>query len=191
MVDVDGVVIVPRPGGWTADLEADLGLAPAVLQDHFFRPHWDDVVLGRAGLRERLAPVLARHAPHLSSERLAAYWFEKDAQLDDVLLADLADLRASGVQIHLATVQEHARARYLWETLAFRDRFDAMHYAAEIGWKKSDPEFYAAVQARTGLAPDGLLLLDDTIANVETARACGWQAAHWTGQARLTDVLPG
>lgn len=191
MVDVDGVVIVPRPGGWTADLEADLGLAPAVLQDHFFRPHWDDVVLGRAGLRERLAPVLARHAPHLSSERLAAYWFEKDAQLDDVLLADLADLRASGVQIHLATVQEHERARYLWETLGFRDRFDAMHYAAEIGWKKSDPEFYAAVQARTGLAPDGLLLLDDTIANVETARACGWQAAHWTGQARLTDVLPG
>ena len=64
MVDVDGVVIVPRPGGWGADLEGDLGLSAAKLQELFFKPHWDDIVLGRAGLHERLAPVLAIIAPH-------------------------------------------------------------------------------------------------------------------------------
>jgi putative hydrolase of the HAD superfamily len=190
MVDVDGVIFVPPPGGWAADLEADLGLSPSVLQNRFFKPHWNDIVLGRAGLHERLAPVLAEHAPHLTSERLAAYWFEKDARLDEVLLADLADVRAGGVQLHLATVQDHERARYLWETLGFRDRFDAVHYAAEIGWRKSDPQFYAAVEARCGFAPTELLLVDDTSANVETARACGWRAVQWTGEARLADLLP-
>ena len=110
MVDVDGVVIVPRPGGWAADLEADLGLSAAALQAHFFQPHWEDIVLGRAGLHERLAPVLAQIAPHLSSEALAAYWLEKDARLDARLLEDLARVRAGGVQVHLATVQEPVRA---------------------------------------------------------------------------------
>lgn len=189
MVDVDGVVIVPQPSGWAADLEADRGLSSAVLQEHFFRPHWNDIVLGRATLHERLGPVLARHAPHLTSQQLAAYWFEKDAQLDETLLSDVADLRAAGVELHLATIQEHERATYLWDTLGFRERFDAMHYAADLGCKKSDPEFYAAVEGRTGFAGPELLLLDDTAANVETARAAGWGGAVWDGTASLRDVL--
>jgi putative hydrolase of the HAD superfamily len=189
MVDVDGVVIVPHPDGWAVDLEADLGITSAKLQTHFFTPHWNDVVLGRAGLHERLGPVLAEHAPHLTSHQLAAYWFAKDAELDRALLADLATLRATGVQLHLATIQEHERAGYLWTTLGLRDHFDAMHYAADIGWKKTDPEFYAAVEARTGFSGAELLLLDDTAANVEAARAAGWGGALWDGTARLSEVL--
>ncbi len=189
MVDVDGVVVVPRPGGWAVDLEADLGLAPADLQARFFAPHWNDIVLGRADLHDRLAPVLADIAPHLSSDRLTAYWFEKDAELDHQLLDDLAAIRAAGTQVHLATVQEPRRAEHLWTTLGLRDRFDAMHYAADLGAKKSDPAFYAAVEARTGFAPAELLLIDDTAANIEVARACGWGGLHWTGEARLPDLL--
>ena len=190
MVDVDGVVIVPRPGGWAADLEADLGLSAADLQAHFFKPHWDGVVLGRAGLHERLAAVLAKIAPHLTSEQLVAYWFEKDARLDTALLEDLAEVRARGIEVHLATVQEHLRAHHLWTTLGLCARFDGMHYAADLGAKKSDPAFYAAVQARTGFAPAELLLIDDTPANVDAARAAGWGGLHWTGAARLRDLLP-
>ena len=189
MVDVDGVVIIPPPGGWAARLEEDLGLSPALLQERFFKPHWLDVVLGRAGLHERLAPMLAEHAPHLTSERLCAYWFDKDAVLNTPLLTDLAALRASGIELHLATVQEHLRAAYLWDTLGFCHRFDAMHYAAELGCRKSDPQFYAAVEARTGFAPDEMLLLDDTPANVEAARQAGWRGAVWDGSRPLAAVL--
>ena len=189
MVDVDGVIITPRPGGWAMDLERDVGLSSAVLQEHFFRPHWNDIVLGRAALHDRLAAVLAEHAPHLTSHQLAAYWFDHDAQLNHPLLADLAALRATGVQLHLATIQEHERAAYLWDTLALRHRFDAMHYAAEIGAKKSDPAFYRAVEARTGLAPADLTLLDDTVTIVEAARAAGWRGLHWTGEQALAAVL--
>ena len=189
MVDVDGVIIVPCPDGWAVDLEADLGITREVLQTHFFKPHWNDVVLGRAALHERLGPVLAEHAPHLTSHQLTTYWFEKDAQLDKALLSDLATLRATGVQLHLATIQEHERAAYLWSTLGLRDHFDAMHYAADIGWKKTDPEFYAVVEARTGFSGTDLLLLDDTASNVEAARAAGWRGALWDRTARLAEVL--
>ena len=189
MVDVDGVIITPRPGGWAADLERDLGLSGAVLQARFFTPHWNDIVLGRAGLHARLGAVLAEHAPHLTSHQLAAYWFAHDAQLNEPLLADLAALRATGVEIHLATVQEHARAAHLWDTLRLRDRFAAMHYAADLGCKKSDPAFYRAVEARTGFAGADLALLDDTLTNVEVARAAGWRGLHWTGEHTLAELL--
>ena len=189
MVDVDGVVIVPRASGWAADLEADLAISAATLQTHFFKSHWNDVVLGRATLHERLSPILAEHAPHLTSHQLVAYWFEKDAQLDETLLADLAALRATGVQLHLATIQEHERAAYLWNTRGLRDHFDAMHYAADIGWKKTDPEFYAAVETRTGFSRSDLVLLDDAASNIEAARAAGWRGAFWDGTSRLAEVL--
>lgn len=189
MVDVDGVVITPRPGGWAAEMQGDLDLAASDLQTHFFAPHWNDIILGRAGLHERLSPVLAEIAPHLTSQELAAYWFEKDAQLDVQLLDDLAAVRAGGIEVHLATVQEHLRAACLWTRLGLRERFDAMHYAADLGARKSDPAFYAAVEARTGFAPAELLLIDDTPANIEAARAAGWGGAVWNGAERLATVL--
>jgi putative hydrolase of the HAD superfamily len=189
MVDVDGVLITPRLGGWAADLEADLGLSRADLAEHFFAVHWDDICLGKAGLHERLGPVLARIAPHLTSQQLAAYWFAKDSVLDYQLLDDLALVRARGVELHLATVQEHERAAYLWDRLGFAGQFDAMHYAADLGAKKSQPEFYAAVEARTGFSGAEVLLIDDTLSNVEAARAAGWGGAHWTGAERLADLL--
>jgi putative hydrolase of the HAD superfamily len=189
MVDVDGVLIVPRLGGWAADLQADLGVSKADLADQFFAVHWEDVVLGKAGLHDRLGPVLARIAPQVTSHQLAAYWFAKDSVLDHQLLDDLALIRARGVQLHLSTVQEHERAAYLWDRLRFREQFDAMHYAADLGAKKSDPAFYAAVEARTGFAPADLVLLDDTPSNVVAARAAGWGAVHWTGERRLSELL--
>jgi putative hydrolase of the HAD superfamily len=180
MVDVDGVLLV-SPGGrpWSWNLEADLGLAP----------HWPDVMFGRADLHDRLAPVLAEIAPHLTSHALADYWFARDAVLDAGLLEDLAELRGTGLALHLATVQEHHRARYLWETLGFRHRFDAIHYSADYGCGKPDPAFYRAVAARTGFAPGDLLLIDDRASNVDGARACGWRAALWDGSRPLAEVL--
>ena len=189
MVDVDGVILVLPPGGWATEMERDLGFSGAAMQTHFFQPHWNDIVLGRASLHERLGLVLAQHAPHLTSRALVDYWFERDARLNAPLLADLAALRASGLQLHLATIQEHERARYLWEVLGFRDRFDAMHYAADLGCKKTDAAFYAAVEARTGFAPAELALIDDTAANVAAARAAGWGGAVWDGTQPLAAVL--
>lgn len=190
MVDVDGVV-VRHPQGlrWDHDMRADLGLDGDVLQAEFFAPHFTDIVLGRADLHERLAPVLARIAPHLSPETFTDYWFAKDAHLDHALLDDLAALRAEGLALHLATVQEHHRARHLWTRLGLKDRFDAMHYAADYGTKKPEAAFFDAVCARTGFAPRDLLLIDDSPRNVEGARAAGWNAALWDATRPLVAVL--
>ena len=190
MVDVDGVVIVhPDAQGWSAHLERDLGLPRALLQSAFFEPHWPDIILGRAGLRERLAPVLAEIAPGLSVDRLIRYWFENDAHLYKGLLAQLAPIRAGGVELHLATVQEHERARYIWDELALKQHFDGMHYAAELGWAKPAAQFFRAITARSGFAPDEIFFIDDKQANVDAARGEGWSAALWDGTRPLAALM--
>lgn len=190
MVDVDGVVVhAPDGRRWDADIEADLGISPQALQERFFQPHFGDIVHGRADLFDRLVPALAGFAPHVTAQALVDYWFEKDGRLNHGLLEELAAWRGAGLALHLATVQEHHRARHLWETLALKDRFDAIHYAAELGCAKPDPAFWAAVQARTGYAPADLLLIDDSPRNVEGARAAGWAAVLWDGTETLGVVL--
>lgn len=190
MVDVDGVIVVhPGPAGWSTNLKRDLGLAIELLQEKFFAPNFHDIVHGRAALRERLAPVLADIAPHLTCDQLCAYWFENDSHLDHDLLDQLAAFRARGYALHLATVQEHERAAYLWNDMGLKDRFDAIHYAADLGHAKPADGFYAAIEARTGYAPSDLFFIDDKAANVLAAQARGWKAAVWTGQDRLADLI--
>ncbi|WP_159793549.1 HAD family hydrolase [Puerhibacterium puerhi] len=190
MVDVDGVV-VRRSGGrtWHADLEADLGIRPEDLDRVFFRAHFDDVLAGRADLFERLDDALTQLSATVPSRELVDYWFARDAMLDTRLLDDLAAAREAGYDAHLATVQEHHRARYLWHTLGLRHHFTAIHYAADLGHRKTDPAFYAAVEGRTGLRPARHCLVDDSEANVAAARAAGWAAYRWDATSVLDDVL--
>jgi putative hydrolase of the HAD superfamily len=190
MVDVDGVVVTsPEPGGWSTHLEHDLGLSPARLQQAFFAPHFGDIVHGRAKLRDRLTPVLAEIAPHLPAEALIAYWFEQDAHLDRDLLAQIDVLRAAGLKAHLATVQEHERAAWLWVRLALKDHFDAIHYAADLGWAKLAAEFFRKVEARSGFAADEIFFIDDKAVNVDAATALGWRGAVWTGEETVAALM--
>lgn len=190
MADVDGVVIVHPDGqGWAAHIERDLGLSRKALQAAFFRPYWRDIILGHCALRSRLEPVLAEIAPQVGVDAFIRYWFEHDAHLDRDLLAQFAEIRAQGLALHLATVQEHERAHYIWQTLGLNRHFDAMHYAAALGCAKPDEAFYAAVERRSGFGPADIFFIDDSEANVAAARRRGWSAAVWDGTRRLDDLL--
>ena len=151
--------------------------------------HWSEIIVGKATLEARLGPALSKIRPVITMEALLAYWFARDANLDKDLLSALERLRRDGSRLHLVTNQEHLRADHLWTTLRLKDRFDAMHYSAELGLAKPDPAFFDAVRARTGLLSAELLLIDDSPANVAAARASGWQALHWTGDTSLPALL--
>lgn len=192
MVDVDGVIVRGRPGDgrhWSTDLQLDLGLDPALLQQAFFAVHWEAIVLGHAPLRERLADALARVAPTLPADRLIDYWFAIDAWLDEHLLAELARVRADGLQVHLVTNQEHERVRYLLDKLRLGEQIDGCHYSAALGCRKPQAAFFHAVARSIGFPPEELLLIDDAEGNVAAAQAAGWQAVRWTEASRLSDVL--
>lgn len=190
MVDVDGVLIVhPHIAGWTVNLHRDLGVTVADLQRVFFTPHWDDVVHGRASLRDRLSPVLAEIAPHVAYDSFVEYWFSNDAHLDKRLLNELATFRRAGIEVHLATVQEHERASYLWIEMGLHKSFDGIHYAAALGSSKPAAEFYRSVENAVDIAPESIFFIDDKEVNVATARQCGWTASVWTGHDTVEELI--
>jgi len=182
MVDVDGVLVSGRPAdGLPAftDAQRDLGLDMAKLQQHFFTPHWADIVSGREPIELRLQSVLAEIAPHLGVEDVLRYWFENDSRLDQRLLDDLAGLRATGTKLYLATNQEHRRAAWLMQHLGFADRFDGIFYSAALGHKKPSVEFFEIATQRAGVDPADIGFIDDAAQNIEAARQCGWAAVQW------------
>lgn len=190
MVDVDGVLLVhPDAAGWSWHLKRDLGVSADDLHQHFFKVHWGDIICGRANLRERLAPVLKDIAPNVTCNQLIDYWFSHDAHVNGDLLGELDLLRSRGLKIHLATVQEHERARFLWENLKMRDHFDGLHYAADLGCAKPDLAFFQLIERRTRLLPNKIFFIDDRIENVEGACKAGWSAALWTTETNLMELL--
>lgn len=192
MMDVDGVLVSGRPTDGRhlfAELEADLGLSPDRLRETFFTPFWEAIVTGREGLTERLAPVLATIAPKVSAERLIAYWFENDSRVDQNVLSAMKRYRERGVPVFLATNQEHLRADYLMRRVGLGAHVDGIIYSAALGHRKPDAQFFDRAAAIAGAAPEEIVLVDDTLVNVEAARRSGWSAVHWTGERPLDEEL--
>jgi putative hydrolase of the HAD superfamily len=189
MVDVDGVLVRSQDGRpWHENLQADLGIDPEELSSRFFAVHFQDVLSGSADLFDRLDLVLPQFCT-VSSRTLVDYWFTHDATIDESLLADLRQVKERGAELHLATIQEHHRARFLWESLDLRSDFRAIHYSADVRARKTEIAFYRTVESRTHLQPDKHCLIDDDEINVVAARAAGWQAFRWASDSRLTDVV--
>jgi glucose-1-phosphatase len=69
------------------------------------------------------------------------------------------------------------------------ERFEPCFFSCTLGASKPDPIVYATVQARLSEPPERLLLIDDSSTAIAGARAAGWQAIHFTGQATLYDEI--
>ena len=59
----------------------------------------------------------------------------------------------------------------------------------EVGVRKPKAGIFAHARRLTGCAPKELLFIDDLPANVEGARACGWQGIVYTGIEELRRQL--
>ncbi len=183
MVDVDGVLVDGRPEDgrhWNTSLEEDLGFTADALQEQFFTPYWENIVLGRVGLVEHLTTALRQIAPDASPAAVVSYWFERDSRVVAPLLLELSRVRSTGIRVYLATNQEHLRAAYLMDNLGLAEHVDGIFYSARLGAKKPDAEFFARVEAAVGLPGDEMLLIDDSRQNIEAALKAGWRAFHWT-----------
>lgn len=71
----------------------------------------------------------------------------------------------------------------------FFKRFRGGLWSGHVGLSKPQDEIYALAEQRFGAAPEELLFLDDSPANVEAARARGWRALVFTEAAAAEQQL--
>ncbi len=67
--------------------------------------------------------------------------------------------------------------------------FEKCYYSDVLHLRKPDPAAYEAITKDLGVEPGKILFIDDTAANVEQARACGWQAYRLTGGETIGDIF--
>jgi putative hydrolase of the HAD superfamily len=196
VLDIDGVVSLAHPGSaapWYASLKEDWALDYDEVARDFFRGDFLEVLRGRLDLYVALQPFLEGKGLADRLEEFVAYWFEKDAAIDRTVLAEAdAWRKRTGGRCFAASNQEHHRVAYLRDTMGLGAHFDEIIYSAALGVCKPDRVFFTNAQARMGiLAAQSILFVDDSAANVDAARACGWRAMLYRGPESLARALQG
>jgi putative hydrolase of the HAD superfamily len=179
VLDVDGVLLDPQRGGcghWSCEIEERFGIAPELLACHFFEPHWADVVEGRRLLADALRDALVPLGSEVSTEALIDFWMHSDFVLFDEAVAVARRAVDAGVRVALATNQEHVRADYVRGRLEHSFPIHDVAYSARLQVSKPTESFFvrADAQFREAIEPTRILFVDDTAANVDGARRCGW-----------------
>ena len=117
---------------------------------------------------------------------LRAEFFAGDV-VDRGLLAFIRSLRPRWKTGVISNAWSGMRA-YMAEQ-KFDDAFDQIVISAEIGVMKPKAEIYLLALEQLGASPGEAVFVDDTVANVEGARAVGMSAIHFRDPALAVTEL--
>ena len=70
-------------------------------------------------------------------------------------------------------------------------QFRTVFASYEMGLRKPEPAAFAHIVKEIGVPASRILFFDDTLENVEGARACGLQAVHVTSDETVRDTVAG
>jgi putative hydrolase of the HAD superfamily len=187
LFDADGVIVTP-PFLFVAYLKRELGLT----MDHtraFFEGPFLDCLVGRADLKQAIAPFLPGWGWATPVEDFLQRWFEEEHVINAPMVPLIKALQDQGIICGLATNQERYRLAYMRREMGFSTLFDAVFGSAELGAAKPDRTFYRRVTDALKVAPDEILFWDDSGRNVDAARAYGWQAEPFETYQAFQSVM--
>ena len=153
-------------------------------------PEWNlEMDRGRSfadGVAERVA-LFPQHEALIRAfdER----WLETLDGAVEEAVAILEELRAAGVKTYAITNFSREKFALTRTRYPFLDSFEGIVVSAHEQLLKPDPRIYALLCERHGLAPADCIFIDDSLANVEGARAFGMQGHHFKTAAELRTDL--
>jgi 2-haloacid dehalogenase len=103
----------------------------------------------------------------------------------------LKKLKDSHVPVYAITNWNQHKFREALERFDFLKSFDGIVVSGNEGLLKPDREIFELFFARYGVAPETAVFIDDSLYNVEGARAAGMQALHFTSPEALARDLRG
>ena len=175
--DADGVLV--NGNAFSTRLARDYAV-DRDKEKEFFTGAFQDCLVGKADLKESIAPYLSHFGWKGTVEELLDYWFKVEYELNEDLIAYIQKLRQSGMPIVLATNQEKYRTEYMLEHMGFKDVFDKIYSSAHLGLKKPAIEFFAKVVDDLGVPKQEVLFWDDDQQNIDGANQYGIHAEFYT-----------
>ncbi len=171
LFDADGVAIKKHP--YFSEVFASEHNIPFEKVNPFFKNHLKDIQTGKADLKIEFAPFFKEWGIDVSIDEYLKQWHEFEGVPNEEVLHFVDSLRARGVKCYLATDQDKYRAEYMDTVMGFKNRFDGSFYSCDVGYRKSDAEFFAFIIEKLKLTPADIMYWDDDAENVEVSKKVG------------------
>lgn len=160
---------------------------------HFFTTEWCDFVTGKKDLKNHIAAHPEIWQWGGTPESLMDYWFKSEDNRNEPLLTVIKQLRSKGIKCYIATEQEKYRTDYLKNTM-FAGEFDGCFSTCDIGYKKSNPQYFESVltklkQTTPTLTPKDVIYLDDSANKLDAAKLVGIDGELYTGPHQVAHLL--
>ncbi len=186
LFDLDGIVMIGREIYFSHRYSQEHGIPQSEVNE-FFMGTFKNCTFGTCDLKEEIAPYLPRWNWKQSVEEFMEYWFKTESTTDPAVLAHIDMLRGKGIKCYIATRQEKYRMKYLHDDIGLKHHFDGTFCTCDIGYDKSQPEFWKHVLTALALPPEEIMFFDDKQVNVDAARAAGIEAYFYDSIAVLQE----
>lgn len=175
---------------WPHRARSELELQQTVAQ--LFQAYggdWGDFDLGLTDAAQTATRIHQRTGwPETELEQLIAF-APLELQPQPAVLSLVLQLKARGVPRSFLSNMPKPFARELEVANRLDEWFDSGVFSGREQLSKPNPELFELAANRFGSRPQDCLLIDDHPANVESARACGWQAHLFRDANGLREAL--
>ena len=116
---------------------------------------------------------------HEDTNHIIDIWLSDNVMPNKLAIKRLREFQDQGYQCVLGTNQDGLRKPYIERWLDAQGLGTLpLYMSCDMGCAKPDSAFYARIEEDLGCASDEIILLDDTLKNIEGAKAKGWSAIH-------------
>ena len=180
LFDCDGPLI-KREKYFSQRLEEETGAKiDTKNESSFFKGEFLDCEVGKADLKEILPKWLPVWQWQKSVDELLKYWFEGERVVDPQMADYIKYLRENGVKCYLSTNNEKYRTEYLASVVGLKELLDGVFSSCYIGHMKPEVKFWEIIFGQLkGVNKDEVLVLDDKMLSIESARSFGFNAEHY------------
>ena len=130
--------------------------------------------------------LIAQHPDHEENIRnFRRYWHDMVPHAYDDSVALMEGLIDAGRDVTMLTNFASDTFREAQVRFPFLTESRGVTVSGDVKMLKPDREIYDAHVAAFDLDPAATLFIDDSLHNVDGAKAAGWQAVHFTGAPKL------
>ena len=191
LFDADGVLTLPEEFFVEVYVKSHgLGIKP--FQD-FFKNDWPAIVTGKKDLKESINENPGLWQWDGTADELLDMWFKQEDVRNTELIKVIGELKKAGHKCYMATDQERYRGEYM-RNVMLPGLFEDYFISSEIGYKKTDHEFFGHVTKKfmeryPEMKAEDIIFFDDSQAKIDVARSCGLDARIYLSVDQVSKLL--